>query len=79
MQTIQSILFDRTIYNLNKCLLYLKTHRLNTEMWATPKYFHFPQHETNKFQKYYTIKMYNGIYLVKGYGRFFNENIYSPR
>lgn len=63
METIQSILFDRTLYNLNKCLLYLKTHRLKTDMWATPKYFHFPQHKTNKLQKYDTIKMHNGVYL----------------
>ena len=67
METIQSILFDRTLHNLNKCLKYLKLHRLKTEMWATPKFFHFPQHETTKLQKYYTTKMYNGVYLVKGY------------
>ena len=69
IETIQSIMFERTLYNLNKCLHYLKSRGLKTEMWSTPKYFHFTQHETNKLQKYYTSKMYNGVYLVKGYGR----------
>ncbi len=69
MKTIQAVLFDRNLYKLNRCLNYLKTHRLKTEMWATPQYFHFPQHEVSKLHKYFTIKMYNGVYLVKGYRR----------
>ena len=70
MERIQSVMFDRSIYKLNKCLKCLKTHRLKTEMWATPKYFHFPQHEVTTLQKYYTRKMYSGVYLVKGYNKF---------
>jgi hypothetical protein len=80
METIQSIMFDRRVYNLNKCLAYLRMNRMKkTDMWATTKYFHFPQYETNEFQNYYTSKMYNGVYLVKGYVRLHNDNFCSSR
>jgi hypothetical protein len=67
METIQSVVFDRNLYNLNKCLHYLKYHRYRTDMWATPNHFFFQQYEPTKLQKYDYIEVYNGVYLIKGY------------
>ena len=69
METIQSVVFDRNIHNLNKCLHYLKYYRYKTEMWATPNHFFFQQHEPTELQKYDYREVYNGVYLVKGYGK----------
>ena len=69
METIQSFVFDRTLHNLNKCLHYLKSRGWKTEMWATPTHFFFQQHEPTELQKYDYREVYNGVYLVKGYGK----------
>ena len=68
---IQSILFDKSKYSLQKAMLWIKKHHytVNTETsnFRTTNYWRFRQIEPKKNVSYYTKKIDNGIYFVLMY------------
>lgn len=61
---LQSILFDKKKWKLNKAINWLKFHNYKYDVDITENKYRFRQLKNKKNKKYYTINIGNGIEYV---------------
>ena len=65
MPTIQSVIFPKDQWSLQKARSWLKSHKYKKmEVDVKPNTYRFRQKPPTKGVKYYTVKLNNGIGLI---------------
>jgi hypothetical protein len=63
--TVQSIIFDKKIYNLGDCINWLISNGFShNKVDESKNYYRFRQKKPNRRYKYSTIEITNGIKLI---------------
>ena len=65
---VQSVLFDKDKYTLEKARHYLYIHHLRDfGVDDTPNFYRFRQFQPPEDSKYYTLKFHNGVQYIIHY------------